>query len=38
MAGLLSFMGRNVRIAVAIAAVAASVGAAGAIGWMTAPI
>lgn len=38
MAALLSFMGRNVRIAVAIGVVAASVGAAGAIGWMTAPI
>ncbi len=38
MAGLLSFMGRNVRIVVAVAVVAASVGAAGAIGWMTAPI
>jgi hypothetical protein len=35
MAGLMSFMGRNVRIVVAVAA---SVGAAGAIGWMTAPI
>ena len=38
MAGLLSFMGRNARIVVAVAAVAASVGAAGAIGWLTAPI
>jgi hypothetical protein len=38
MSGLLSFMGRNVRIAVAVAVVAASIGAAGAIGWMTAPI
>jgi hypothetical protein len=38
MAGLLSFMGRNARIAVALAVVVASVGAAGAIGWMTAPI
>jgi hypothetical protein len=38
MAGLLSFMGRNVRIVVAVGVVAASVGAAGAIGWMTAPI
>ncbi len=38
MAGLMSFMGRNGRIVVAIAVVAASVGAAGAIGWMTAPI
>ena len=34
MAGLLGFMGRNVRIAIAVAVVAA----AGAIGWLTAPI
>ena len=38
MTGLLSFMGRNARLVVAVAIVAASVGAAGAIGWMTAPI
>jgi hypothetical protein len=38
MGGLLSFMGRNARIVVAVAVVAASVGAAGAIGWLTAPI
>lgn len=38
MAGLLNFMGRNVRIAVAVAVVAASVGAAGTIGWLTAPV
>ena len=38
MAGILGFMSRNVRIAVAIAVVAAAMGGAGAIGWMTAPI
>jgi hypothetical protein len=38
MGSLMSFMGRNVRIVVAVAVIAASVGAAGAIGWMTAPI
>ena len=38
MAGFLGFMSRNVRIAVAIAVVAGAVGAAGAIGWITAPI
>ncbi len=38
MAGILGFMSRNVRIAVAIAVVAAAVGGAGAIGWLTAPI
>lgn len=38
MTGLVSFMGRYSRIVVAIAVVAASVGAAGAIGWMTAPV
>lgn len=38
MANILGFMGRNVRIALAGAIVAACVGAAGAIGWMTAPL
>ena len=38
MAGILGFMGRNVRAAMAIALVAAAIGGAGAIGWMTAPI
>lgn len=38
MAGILGFMSRNARIAVAIGVVAAAVGGAGAIGWMTAPI
>lgn len=38
MAGILGFMSRNVRIAVAIAVVAAVMGGAGAIGWLTAPI
>jgi hypothetical protein len=38
MTGILGFMSRNVRLAVAIAAVAAAVGGAGAIGWLTAPI
>lgn len=38
MAGILEFMSRNVRITIAVAIVAAAVGGAGAIGWMTAPI
>jgi hypothetical protein len=38
MTAVLGFMSRNVRIAVAIAVVAAAVGGAGAIGWLTAPI
>ena len=38
MAGLLGFMSRNARVAVAIAVVAATLGSAGAIGWLTAPI
>ena len=38
MAGILGFMSRNMRIAVAVAVVAAAVGGAGAIGWITAPI
>lgn len=38
MAGILGFMSRNARIAVAAAIVAAAVGGAGAIGWLTAPI
>ncbi len=38
MAGILGFMSRNVRVAVAIAVVAAATGGAGAIGWLTAPI
>jgi hypothetical protein len=38
MAGILGFMGRNLRIAIAVAVVAAAVGGAGAIGWITAPI
>lgn len=38
MAGILGFMSRNVRIAIAVAVVAGAVGAAGAIGWITAPI
>jgi hypothetical protein len=38
MAGILGFMGRNMRIAIAVAVVAAAVGGAGAIGWLTAPI
>ena len=38
MAGILGFMSRNVRVAVAIAVVAAAMGGAGAIGWLTAPI
>lgn len=38
MAGILGFMSRNARIAIAAAVVAAAVGGAGAIGWITAPI
>ncbi|MBU1347518.1 MAG: hypothetical protein KKA16_11300 [Alphaproteobacteria bacterium] len=38
MTGILGFMSRNMRIAIAIAVVAAAVGGAGAIGWLTAPI
>lgn len=38
MAAVLGFMSRNMRIAVAIGVVAAAVGGAGAIGWITAPI
>jgi len=38
MGGMLGFMGRNLRIAVAVAVVAAAVGGAGAIGWLTAPV
>jgi len=38
MASILEFMGRNMRIALAGVIVAACVGAAGAIGWMTAPL
>jgi hypothetical protein len=38
MAGILAFMSRNLRIAIAVAVVAAAVGGAGAIGWITAPI
>lgn len=38
MAGILGFMSRNLRIAIAVAVVAAAVGGAGAIGWITAPI
>lgn len=38
MAGILGFMSRNLRIAIAVAVVAAAVGGAGAIGWITAPM
>lgn len=38
MTSILGFMSRNVRIALAAAIVAGCVGAAGAIGWMTAPL
>lgn len=38
MASILGFMSRNMRIALAGAIVAGCVGAAGAIGWMTAPL
>lgn len=38
MTGLLGFMSRNLKIAIAIAIVAAAVGGAGMIGWLTAPI
>ena len=38
MAGILQFVSRNLRMAVAGAIVAGCVGAAGAIGWITAPI
>lgn len=38
MAGILGFVSRNARIAVAIAIVATAMGGAGAIGWLTAPI
>ncbi len=38
MAGMFGFMSRNLRIAIAVAVVAAAVGGAGAIGWITAPI
>ncbi len=38
MTGILGFMGRNMRVAIAVAVVAAAVGGAGAIGWLTAPV
>jgi hypothetical protein len=38
MASILGFMSRNLRIAITVAVVAGAVGAAGAIGWITAPI
>lgn len=38
MAGILDFMHRNARIAVALGVVVGAVGAAGAIGWLTAPV
>jgi hypothetical protein len=38
MAGILNFMSRNLRIALAAAIVAGCLGAAGAIGWITAPL
>jgi len=38
MAGIMGFMSRHARIALAVAVVAAAVGGAGAIGWSTAPI
>lgn len=38
MGSILGFMSRNLRIAIAIAVVAAAVGGAGAIGWITAPL
>lgn len=38
MAGISQFVSRNLRIALAGAVVAGCLGAAGAIGWITAPI
>lgn len=38
MTSILGFMSRNLRIALAAAIVAGCVGAAGTIGWMTAPL
>jgi len=38
MSSLLYLVSRNVRIAVAVGVVFAAVSAAGAIGWMTAPV
>lgn len=35
---LMYFIHRNARIVVAVAVVAAAMGAAGTIGWMTAPV
>ena len=36
--GILVFVSRNARVGLAVAVVAAAVGAAGAIGWITAPV
>jgi hypothetical protein len=36
--GIFVFVHRNARVGIAVAVVAAAVGAAGAIGWITAPI
>jgi len=36
--GIFDFIHRNARIALAIGVVTAAVGAAGAVGWITAPI
>ena len=38
MFGFLDFLNRNARIAIVVGVVISAVGAAGAIGWMTAPI
>jgi hypothetical protein len=38
MFGVFEFINRNARIAIAVGVVVAAVGAAGAIGWLTAPI
>jgi len=36
--GMFDFIHRNARVALAIAVVTAAVGAAGAVGWITAPV
>lgn len=38
MFGFLEFLNRNARVAVVVGVVLGAVGAAGAFGWMTAPI
>lgn len=36
--GIFDFIHRNARMALAVAVVTAAVGAAGAVGWITAPV